>query len=127
MIYAIIAVEFFAEFGKDGYYNSTWGKDDDGFMLKIDSGTARGLYYGAEYYGSFTRALYTLWQVLTGESWSEAVARPLIFGMDETNSPSSNHIIASIFFVTFLMITSIVLINVVVAVLLEKMVDEGGE
>jgi len=93
-------------------------------MMKIDSLTARGMFYGAEYYGSFTRALYTLWQVLTGESWSEAVARPLIFGVDQKNSPSSNHVIASIFFVTFLMINSIVLINVVVAVLLEKMVDD---
>ena len=26
------------------------------------------------------RSLYTLFQVLTGESWSEAVARPTMFG-----------------------------------------------
>ena len=32
-----------------------------------------------EYYGTFARSLYSLFQVLTGESWSEAVARPVVF------------------------------------------------
>ena len=34
--------------------------------------TPRGYHYGQEYYGTFGRSLYTLFQVLTGESWSEA-------------------------------------------------------
>ena len=42
--------------------------------------TARGLPYGYEYFGSFTKAYYTMWQILTGESWSEAVVRPIVFG-----------------------------------------------
>ena len=41
--------------------------------------TNRGLSYGEEYYGTFFRSLYTLFQVLTGESWSEVVARTTIF------------------------------------------------
>jgi len=65
--------------------------------------------------------------VLTGESWSEAIARPLVFGTDDINAPSSNSIIVSVFFVVFLLLNSVVLINVVVAVLLEKMVDETPE
>ena len=67
-IYAIIAVEFFAEFGRDGYYNSSI-TDKDGHIqtVAISAETARGYYYGNEYYGAFDRALYTLWQVLTGE------------------------------------------------------------
>merc|ERR1719453_2311594 len=83
------------------------------------------MYYGAEYYGSFMRALFSLFQVLTGESWSEVIARPLVYGTDDNHAPSSNAVIASIFFVVFLLLNSIVLINVVVAVLLEKMVDEA--
>ena len=63
-------------------------------------------------------------QVLTGESWSEAIARPLVYGTDSVNAPSSNAVIAAVFFVIFLLLNSIVLINVVVAVLLEKMVDD---
>ena len=62
--------------------------------------------------------------MLTGESWSEVIARPLVYGTDDNHAPSSNAVIASIFFVVFLLLNSIVLINVVVAVLLEKMVDE---
>lgn len=124
-IFSIIAVEFFAEFGKDGYYNASV-VDANGVthITAIDATTARGMYYGAEYYGSFMRALFSLFQVLTGESWSEVIARPLVYGTDDNHAPSSNAVIASIFFVVFLLLNSIVLINVVVAVLLEKMVDE---
>ena len=43
------------------------------------------------------------WQVLTGESWSEVVARPLILGVD-SNAPVSNGIVSSIFFISFLMV-----------------------
>ena len=62
-IFAIIAVEFFAEFGKDGYYNSSV-TDANGktYNVQISSITARGMFYGNEYYGSFMRALYTLFQ-----------------------------------------------------------------
>lgn len=77
-IYAIVAVEMFRDFGKDGHY-LTW--DEDGNMTEVSSITDRGYFYGAEYYGTFSRAMYTLFQVMTGESWSEAVARPLIFGL----------------------------------------------
>jgi hypothetical protein len=76
--------------------------------------TARGYTNGYEYYGTFSRALFTLFQVMTGESWSEAIARPLIFGWN------SSSIVAATFFVSFIILTQIVLMNVVVAVLLDK-------
>jgi len=127
-IYAIIAVEFFAEFGKAGYYNTTIKLTDNTYeTVQIDSTTARGMFYGFEYYGAFDRALYTLWQVLTGESWSEAVARPLIFGTDSIYAEANAPWIASFYFVSFLMVNGIVLINVVVAVLLEKMVADDPD
>jgi len=72
------------------------------------------------------RALYTLFQVMTGESWSEAVVRPLVFGFHKNDAT-----IVGIFFVSFIILTQIVLINVVVAVLLENFVssepDEAAE
>jgi len=123
-IYAILAVELFRDFGEGGFYtthNSLTGKNNT-----VDSVSARGMDHGIEYYGTFMRALYTLFQVMTGESWSEAVARPLIFGLYKNDA-----IVVGIFFVSFIILTQIVLINVVVAVLLEKFVasepDEGEE
>ena len=110
-IYAILGVDLF----------SNLGKNEDGNMLNIDDTnftiiTSRGLTYGEEYYGNFFRSLYTLFQVLTGESWSEVIARPAIFGKDiEWRS--------AMFYVSFVILCGIVLVNVAVAVLLEKMVD----
>ena len=122
IVYAILAVELFIDFGADGTFVTY---DEFGNYTNV-AVTARGYTIGYEYYGTFSRALYTLFQVFTGESWSEAVARPLLFGMFKANA----WFVAS-FFVSFLLITQIVLANVVVAVLLDKFVGEadppGGE
>lgn len=61
-----------------------------------------------------------MFQVLTGESWSEAIARTVIM--------SEMPVMGSLFWVSFIIVTQIVLVNVVVAVLLDKMaqVPEGG-
>merc|ERR1719440_1796712 len=109
-IFSILAVDFFGTFGEEGYYMNIHNES-------ISTLTARGLTYGEEYYGNFFRALYTLFQVLTGESWSEAVARPVIF------TQGSFPYVAGVFYVTYILICGIVLVNVAVAVLLEKMVD----
>lgn len=84
--------------------------------------TGRGNDWGHEYFGNFGKALFTLFQILTGDSWAEAIGRPVLEGW----SPMGT----TIFFVSFILLHSVVLINVVVAVLLEKMVtpeeeDEG--
>ena len=71
-IFAILGVDLFAELGDAGYYTNVNG--DNVTMM-----TMRGMTYGDEYYGTFFRSLFSLFQVLTGESWSEVVARPVIF------------------------------------------------
>eukprot|EP00931_Biecheleriopsis_adriatica_P068438 TRINITY_DN42391_c0_g1_i1.p1 TRINITY_DN42391_c0_g1~~TRINITY_DN42391_c0_g1_i1.p1 ORF type:complete len:493 (+),score=93.05 TRINITY_DN42391_c0_g1_i1:111-1589(+) len=119
-IYAIIAVEWFATFGTQGSYTTYALYGNESFQ--IEAKTGRGLWYGDEYYGTFSRALYTLWQVLTGESWSEAIARPLMFGYETPARASGLKV--GIFFTSFLIVTQIVMVNVVVAVLLEKMVED---
>jgi len=118
-IYAILAVEYFGDFG-DMYDNAT----DSYYYLNMDNETtsamtARNLAYGEEYFGTFARSIFTLFQVLTGESWAEAVARPVMFGQRE--------VAASLFFVSFVIINSFILINVVVAVLLEKCLDSSDD
>jgi len=118
-IFAIIAVDRFREWG-DGYD----GPGTEGTMINegdkvVELQTGRGQNYGFEYYGDFGKALYTMFQVLTGESWCEAVSRPLF-----NSSTSTMSMGACFFFVFFSILNGVVLINVVVAVLLEKMVDE---
>jgi hypothetical protein len=118
-IYAILAVELFREFGEGGIYttyDATTGQN-----VTITSVTSRGFIAGIEYYGTFSRALYTLFQVMTGESWSEAVVRPLVFGWNQDSA-----FVVGAFFVTFIILTNLVLINVVVAVLLENFVTDDG-
>ena len=70
MIYAILAVEYFASIGQDfGQYGEgvylTFGDEIDGQRVNhtLSADTARGFSYGWEYYGTFTRALFTLFQV----------------------------------------------------------------
>jgi len=77
----------------------------------------RGFTFGQEYFGTFTRAFFTLVQVLTGESWAEAVARPVLFGFAPWNAFGG-----SFYFTTFLVLMQIIFLNVVVAVLLDKFV-----
>jgi len=105
--------------------------------------TGRQECYGAEYYGCFTAALYTLFQILTGESWSEAGVRPILHYFQVKNSATRNAednrgdmstFGVSVFFVSFILINSFVILNVVVAVLLDGMsssdpppADDAGE
>eukprot|EP00931_Biecheleriopsis_adriatica_P059450 TRINITY_DN3556_c0_g2_i1.p1 TRINITY_DN3556_c0_g2~~TRINITY_DN3556_c0_g2_i1.p1 ORF type:complete len:448 (-),score=113.39 TRINITY_DN3556_c0_g2_i1:84-1427(-) len=114
-IYAMLGVEFFLEYANDGFLENESGN-------RFEYVTARNLPYGYEYWGNFGKSMYTMFQVLTTESWSEVVGRPLLH--------TTNDILtfgASFFFVSFQIICGIVLVNVVIAILLEKMVDNGDE
>lgn len=132
-IYAILAVDFFGKYGQQcgemevgsctprifwdnandttSYYETHAGR--------ISSETPRRYLYGEEYWGNFGRSIYTLFQVLTGESWSEVVARPLLFGKE------TNNLGVALYFVSFVFLCAVVLINIVVAVLLEHMVTDN--
>lgn len=69
------------------------------------------------YFDNFSKSLFTLFQTMTGESWSEAIARPCI---------RKHPVVGSIYFVSFVLINGFVLVNVAIAVLLEKMMDDAG-
>ena len=111
-IYAILAVDLYGDFGSQGTYTNI-------FNESVVLYTARGTTYGQEYYGTFFRSLYTLFQVLTGESWSEAIARHPIFEGGGQPGGVGKSIVAAIYFVSYVIICGIVLVNVAVAVLLE--------
>jgi len=91
----------------------------------VDAATARNLCHGAEYWGTFTRSWFTLFQVLTGESWSEAIARPVLFGWADYGGASIY--LSSIFFISFVLINAFILFNVFVAVLLDKVIQPEEE
>lgn len=93
----------------------------------VGSVTSREMCFGAEYFGTFTRAWYTLFQILTGESWSEAIARPILFGWNDYG-PISIYL-SAVYFILFVLINAFILFNVFVAVLLDKVVapDEPAE
>lgn len=138
-IYAILAVDFFQTKGIDGDMHFEWCRGSISFdrrheiSFNTTSGgweeveitdcpayyTSRGNDFGHEYFGNFFKALYTLFQVLTGDSWSEAIGRPLI----DNWGPAAT----GFYFVSFYLLHAVVLINVVVAVLLEKMVEDEDD
>jgi len=111
-IYSILGVDLFREHGKGGIIHNEAN-------VAVEYLTPRGQEYGDEYFGNFLKAWYTMFQVLTTESWNEAVGRPLVHQRDSVAGFG-----CAMFFTSFSVIVAIVLVNVMVAVLLEKMVDD---
>jgi len=114
-IYAVLAVDFF---GYAERITMNCDLDNEDTIL-----TGRQICWGTEYYATFGKSLYTLFQVLTGDSWSEAVVRPIFVFFDNP----IDQLCAGIFFVTFVLLNAVVLINVVIAVLLDKMASGNDD
>lgn len=70
-----------------------------------------------EFFGSFHTSLFTLMQVVTFESWASQVARPI---MNEVSW-------AWLYFVTFIVIGALVILNLVVAVILSYLGQDEEE
>ena len=119
-IYAILGVELFREFGRLGYYRTSEITATDPYSNVthvVDSTTARGYTRGIEYFGVYSRAMFTLFQITTGEAWCEEVMRPLLFGLYQTRPFT-----VSFYFITCAILMQFVLTSVIVAVLLENFV-----
>merc|ERR1712032_171028 len=112
-IYAIVGTELFRSVG-EGCLNEgapPWHL------------TSRGGCLGEEYFGTFIDSLYSLFQVLTGDSWSEAITRPLFYGQ-----PATTQLGVMAYFLSYILVEVMVLINVVLSVLLENfVVDEDND
>ena len=70
-----------------------------------------------EFFGSFHNSLFTLMQVVTFESWASQVARPVIAEIPW----------AWIYFITFIIVGALVILNLVVAVILSYLGQEEDE
>ena len=69
-----------------------------------------------EYFGNFAASLFTMFQVLTGDSWSSAVARSLFSVEGKTES------MIALFFISYILIAGVMMMNVVIAVLLDEFI-----
>ncbi|KAK3288080.1 hypothetical protein CYMTET_4434 [Cymbomonas tetramitiformis] len=63
-----------------------------------------------EFFKTFAGALFTMFQILTSDNWSE-IAWPIV----------DVYPVSGIFFFTYIMIANVVLVNVVIAVILDEM------
>jgi len=111
-IYAVLAVDFFRHIYSNCTDPELYGNH---FELSV---TKRGMCFGMDYYGTFARSLFSLFQVLTGESWSEAAVRPVLWYYEDSFFETLG---SSLFFISFMIVNAVVLINVVVAVLIDGM------
>ena len=64
-----------------------------------------------EWFGNLGRSLYTLFQIMTLESWSMGIARPV---MDQ-------HPFAWMFFITFILIATFTMLNLFIAIIVNAM------
>jgi voltage-gated sodium channel len=64
-----------------------------------------------EYFGTLGRSFYTLFQIMTLESWSSAIARPI-----QETSPLS-----ALYFVTFILIATYTTLNIFIAIVVNTM------
>jgi len=76
--------------------------------------------YHSYYFGNFALAMFTLLQVLTMDSWASNIARSVI---DTCFSENECGLYAVIYFVSYILTAGIIMMNVVIAVLLEKFLD----
>ena len=72
----------------------------------------------ADNFGNFFRSLYTLFQVASGDSWSSVVTRGLMARQEDAVQEG----LIALFFVSYVLIVGIVLMNIVVAVLLDEFI-----
>ncbi|SEJ73052.1 voltage-gated sodium channel [Pseudooceanicola nitratireducens] len=70
-----------------------------------------------DWFGTLGRSLYTLFQVMTLESWSMGIVRPVM----------EVHPEAWIFFVPFILITTFAVVNLVVGLIVNSMQDAHAE
>ena len=73
-----------------------------------------------EFFSDLATSLFTMFQVMTGDSWASSVSRSMFDDEGKTD-----HAVA-LFFVTYLFLASIVLLNVVVAVLLDEVLRRAA-
>jgi hypothetical protein len=123
-IAAVLAVDCFS----DIYAGPNCASLDNNETAQVAI-TAREKCFGPDYYGSFVLAFWTMFQIMSGDSWSEAAVRP---ALHYYRGDTSAYYGTMIFFAVFVVVSSLVLVNLFVAALLDGMNNiepqqSGGE
>jgi len=71
-----------------------------------------------EYFRDFLTSLFTMFQVLTGDSWASQITRDLFRNSGVDADPA-----VSFFFISYILMNSVIVLNVVVAVLLDEFIS----
>lgn len=72
------------------------------------------------YFGNFFKAVLSLLQIMTFDSWSSGIARPVILS-DQGGA------VAAIYFISYVFIASIIMANVLIALLLDEFMSTSSE
>lgn len=72
-------------------------------------------------FGNFSRAMLSMFQIMSYDSWSSGITRPVV-----RNTPELTPI-PPIFFLTYVFISAIIMSNVVLAILLDKFLAAAAE
>lgn len=64
-----------------------------------------------EYFGDMSKAIFTLFQIMTLESWSSAIARPVMDGVP----------FSGVYFVTFILMATYTTLNIFIAIVVNTM------
>jgi voltage-gated sodium channel len=70
-----------------------------------------------DYFGDLTHTLFTLFQVMTLESWSDSVARPVM----------AQFPYAWVFFVMFILIATFIVVNLFIAVIVDSLTSSSQD
>ena len=89
-----------------------------GLIFYIAAVMATKLFGGAfpEWFGTLGRSLYSLFQIMTLESWSMGIVRPVM----------EVYPLAWLFFVPFILVTTFAVVNLVVGLIVNSMQDAHG-
>ncbi|MCH5323283.1 MAG: ion transporter [Helicobacter sp.] len=63
-----------------------------------------------EYFGNLGQSFFTLFQVMAGENWSEAIARPIM----------KIYPYAWIYFISFIVIVSFIVLNIIIGIIVDS-------
>ncbi len=90
-----------------------------GLIFYVAAVMATKLFGGAfdEWFGTLGRSLYSLFQIMTLESWSMGIVRPVMATYPQ----------AWIFFVPFILITSFAVLNLFIAIIVNAMHEAADE
>jgi len=116
-IWSIMGVEFFGTIRGEFSMNSAGVKNCEilghSGLDEPEFGLCK---FKTQEFGDFFKAMFSMWQIMTMDSWASGIARPLIYN-------EGHWITGPIFFISYTFIAGIIMTNVVVAILLEKYLE----